>query len=152
MQTFLPYPDYEDSARTLDRQRLGKQRVEAVQILTALLAKYEHTRYGWQNHPATRMWEGHALSLTNYATFVCMVWKEHGYQDTCQDKICNLRLRLMKYESSFVPPSWVGRADFHESHQSNLLRKLPSHYGQFGWNVSPDLPYVWPSTKGVSVS
>ena len=33
MQTFMPYPDYSESARCLDRQRLGKQRVEAFQIL-----------------------------------------------------------------------------------------------------------------------
>ena len=29
MQTFLPYEDFRASARVLDRQRLGKQRVEA---------------------------------------------------------------------------------------------------------------------------
>lgn len=144
MQTFLPYPDYEESARTLDTKRLGKQRVEAVQILTALLARYEDTKYGWKYHPATRMWAGHALSLTNYATLMCMVWKEHGYKDTCQDKVRQLRFRLMRHESSFNPPSWMGDKYFHESHQSNLLRKLPTHYTQFGWKVPDNLPYVWP--------
>jgi len=29
MQTFLPYPDFARSAAVLDRQRLGKQRLEA---------------------------------------------------------------------------------------------------------------------------
>ena len=33
MQTFLPYPDFARSAAVLDRQRLGKQRVEVLQIL-----------------------------------------------------------------------------------------------------------------------
>ncbi len=33
MQTFLPYDSYADSAAVLDRARLGKQRVEAKQIL-----------------------------------------------------------------------------------------------------------------------
>ena len=36
MQTFLPYPDFTQSAKTLDYRRLGKQRVEAWQILNAL--------------------------------------------------------------------------------------------------------------------
>jgi hypothetical protein len=42
------------------------------------------------------------------------------------------------------PPKWLGNADFHASHRSNLLRKEPSHYSQFHWVESPDLPYVWP--------
>ena len=32
----------------------------------------------------------------------------------------------------------------HASHRSNLLRKEPAHYTQFGWTEPPDLPYVWP--------
>jgi hypothetical protein len=32
----------------------------------------------------------------------------------------------------------------HDSHRSNLLRKDPQWYGQFGWTVPDDLPYVWP--------
>ena len=32
----------------------------------------------------------------------------------------------------------------HASHRSNLLRKDPEHYMQFGWTEPPDLPYVWP--------
>jgi hypothetical protein len=31
VQTFLPYADFEESARTLDAKRLGKQRVETIQ-------------------------------------------------------------------------------------------------------------------------
>ena len=37
MQTFLPDPDFARSARCLDRLRLGKQRVEVLQLLRALL-------------------------------------------------------------------------------------------------------------------
>ena len=32
MQTFLPYADFKRSAESLDNKRLGKQRVEAMQI------------------------------------------------------------------------------------------------------------------------
>lgn len=39
MQTFLPYPDFEKSAYSLDRQRLGKQRVETLQIMQALFGQ-----------------------------------------------------------------------------------------------------------------
>lgn len=36
MQTFLPYEDYEESAKSLDYRRLGKQRVETYQLLKVL--------------------------------------------------------------------------------------------------------------------
>lgn len=36
MQTFLPYKSFVKSAACLDMRRLGKQRVEAKQILMAL--------------------------------------------------------------------------------------------------------------------
>lgn len=147
MQTFLPLPDYQASAEVLDNKRLGKQRVETMQILKALLSEYEGTKYGWKNHPATRMWKGHALSLSNYGILVCVEWKGRGFQDTCSQKISDLRLKLIKHESSFVPPDWFGDKAFHESHQSNLLRKLPSHYLKFGWQVDASLDYVWPQPR-----
>ena len=37
MQVFLPYPDFKKSLESLDNKRLGKQRVEAKQILNVLL-------------------------------------------------------------------------------------------------------------------
>jgi len=39
MQTFLPYPDFERSARVLDVKRLGEQRVECIQVLRGLVRK-----------------------------------------------------------------------------------------------------------------
>ena len=36
MQTFLPYRGFTESARVLDTRRLGKQRVETIQVLRAL--------------------------------------------------------------------------------------------------------------------
>ena len=57
MQTFLPYSDFQQSAAVLDRVRLGKQRVEALQTLRALVIP----EYGWQSHPAIR-------DLTEYQT------------------------------------------------------------------------------------
>ena len=45
VQTFLPYADFERSARALDRKRLGKQRVETIQVVRALT----RPGYGWAN-------------------------------------------------------------------------------------------------------
>lgn len=148
MQTFLPLPDYQASAEVLDNKRLGKQRVETLQILKALLAEHEGTKYGWQNHPATRMWRGHAVSLSNYGIIMCIEWMNRGFQDSCSKKISEIRLKIAKHEFKVPPPYWFGDEAFHDSHKSNLLRKLPSHYSKFGWEVSDALPYVWPKPRG----
>ncbi len=134
MQTFLPYPDFAESAKALDRLRLGKQRVEVLQLLKALT----HGG-GWKNHPAAKMWRGHERYLALYGMTVCDEWTSRGYKDTCKERI------KIYFDSHIgMPPPWLGREEFHASHRSNLLRKSPEHYGQFGWTESPDLPYVWP--------
>jgi len=43
-----------------------------------------------------------------------------------------------------VHPAWLGTDTFHASHRSNLLRKDPDYYGQWGWTEPSDLPYIWP--------
>ncbi|NIQ80600.1 MAG: hypothetical protein GTN93_21410 [Anaerolineae bacterium] len=136
MNTFLPYDSFEKSARALDRQRLGKQRVEVLQILRSL----EGESKGWRNHPAVRMWGAYRGSLVRYGCAVCLEWTGRGYKDTCYGKILEFG---EKYDYS-VTPHWLGEEAFHASHRSNLLRKDPAWYGQFGWAEPPDLEYVWP--------
>src|SRR5215213_84794 len=79
MQTFLPYPDFVASAEALDDRRLGKQRVEAMQVIRALTRPV----YGWQHHPAVRMWRGHEEALGAYALEICREWCRRSYADTC---------------------------------------------------------------------
>jgi len=146
MQTFLPYPDYIESAKVLDRQRLGKQRVEVLQILKCLIGEGG----AWEKHPAVLMWRGFEPALIRYGLQICIEWGERGYSDTCFDKIAEFAERFPWNGSSspleFPPdPSWFGDPDFHLSHQSNLVRKDPAHYGPLFPGVPDDLPYVWPS-------
>ena len=139
MQTFLPYPDFAQSAACLDNHRLGKQRVECLQILKALT----DPTYGWQNHPAVKMWRGFVPSLTCYGLFVCQEWKKRGFNDTCTDKISSFA-KIDKTGTVVLHPPWLGNESFHASHRSNLLRKDPVHYGQFVWIEPSTLPYIWP--------
>jgi hypothetical protein len=137
MQTFLPYPDFAKSASVLDRQRLGKQRVEVMQILRALLG---HT-HGWRNHPATRMWAGHETALADYGVTICVEWVNRGYRDKCAFKIAELASGLPDTGS----PAWLGDDRLHSSHRANLIRKNADWYGQFGWTDDPSAPYWWPT-------
>lgn len=145
MQTFLPYKDYKKIAVCLDSKRLGKQRVECFQIMLALTKE----RYGWQNHPIVKMWRGYETSLLRYSVAMCLEWKSRGFLDTCQDKISNLHLAFLqkqlrlKIDMELGDPIWLLDTKLHDSHRSNLLRKMPDWYIQFGWKVEPDLPYYW---------
>ena len=136
MQTFLPYPDFRATARALDMKRLGKQRVEAKQVYLALTTP----DYGWQNHPAVKMWKGHEAALCHYGAAICREWISRGYRDTL------LPFFSEKLENLQTLPRWLGDPAFHASHRSNLLRKAPEWYSQFGWDESPTLDYVWPTS------
>lgn len=138
MQTFLPFPSYAQSASALDRQRLGKQRVECLQILRALT----NPDYGWQTHTAVRMWRGYECALRRYAFAICDEWTARGYADTCREKIAAMDLPAAS--APFLFPHWLGNPALHASHKSNLIRKLPSHYAPLFPGVTPDLPYYWP--------
>ena len=135
MQTFLPYPGFAESARVLDDIRLGKQRVEAFQIVRTLAGVTK----GWRHHPAVKMWRGHEDALVDYGLAMCVEWTNRGRADTVHDKLLEHRS-----DRDAVLPPWFGDPDFHASHRSNLLRKDPQWYGQFGWAEPDDLPYVWP--------
>jgi len=147
MQTFLPYPDFEKSANVLDRQRLGKQRVEALQILQTL--KGISKGNGWKNHPAVIMWNGYEEALFLYEYAICNEWIGRGYRDTCLQKAANImKVQLPIISSVGVRyPYWFGSQDFHQSHKSNLLRKMPEHYRKIWPSLRDDLPYVWPGNR-----
>ena len=148
VQTFLPYADFERSARVLDPKRLGKQRVEVIQVVRALT----RPDYGWANHPAVLMWKGHEEALGRYGLVCCEVWTALGHGDTCAATIVgDLRdagVTRIRSEADLVAaramPPWLGDEDLHRSHRSSLVRKDPDHYRPHFPDVPDDLPYVWP--------
>lgn len=137
MQTFVPLgADFNGNARVLDRQRLGKQRVEGLQILNALLGESK----GWRSHPIVKMWAGHENALIDYVVAMCDEWVGRGYKDTCKDKVIAYRSLV---DSDQTVPEWLFDEEVAESHRANLVRKLPEHYLQFWPNVDPTLGYKW---------
>lgn len=133
MQTFLPFEDFAKSAKVLDNKRLGKQRVEAWQILNTLTGKSA----GWANHPATKMWQYKEWYLADYGVQICLEWVDRGFNDTLLERFISARHNL-KY--STATPWWLGFKPLHISHQSNLVRKDPEHYK---FKVKATLPYIW---------
>ena len=133
MQTFLPYPDFHSTALVLDWRRLGKQRVEAMQILNILTGKTG--KKGWINHPAVKMWRGYERALMSYANEIIREWIRRGYKNNMS--LYSVGKGRIKY------PPWLGNKDFHRSHRSNLLRKDFNWYHKF-FNEPDDLSYIWP--------
>jgi hypothetical protein len=95
MQTFLPYADFNESAKVLDRARLGKQRVEAIQILKTI-----SNGGGWAKHPAIRMWRNHEESLILYGLAICDEWISRGYKDGCKSQLLEQYGLLTKKEKN----------------------------------------------------
>lgn len=155
MQTFLPHADFARSARVLDDRRLGKQRVETIQVVRAVTVP----TYGWRHHPAALMWKGHEEALGRYGLAMCEAWVERGYADTCAATIradlaaagiTSIRSEDELREAGAMPP-WLGDEALHLSHRSNLVRKDAEHYGPRFPGVPDDLPYVWPVRSTAAV-
>ena len=133
MQTFLPYPDFRKSAKTLDSKRLGKQRVEAYQILRCLAQPNR-----WRNHPAVKMWAGYEDALKMYMNACIDEWINRGYR--------NVMDKMVHPQNPLMPP-WLGDCRLHTSHKSNLIRKDPEFYGSKFPGVPDNMPYYWPSRE-----
>jgi hypothetical protein len=143
MQTFLPFSDFSRTANVLDMRRLGKQRVETLQILQAL-----HNTTGknsWITHPATQMWKGFENCLVQYGLAICREWILRGYKDTCLEKISKFN------NGESIPPNWLGNEKFHSVHRGILLDKNYEWYKQFNWEdprlsrINNSYPYYWPT-------
>ena len=148
MQTFLPYADFARSAAVLDDRRLGKQRVEALQVVRALTRE----TYGWKHHPAVLMWDGYVEALGAYGLVMCAEWTSRGYGDTCAATIAAdlavagqppPREQGELAQAGMLPP-WLGDERVHRTHRCALVRKDPEFYRDVFPDADPDLEYFWP--------
>lgn len=168
MQVFLPYASFTHSVAVLDRARLGKQRVECGQLLSALRylktgekvpAEYDvnigprGSNPGWINHPATKMWRGFESALALYMTLCVAEWAARGYKnsivtpynlDTLEPDPLHTDFAAASPAPRVRMPPWLGDADFHASHRAALLAKDPDWYSRYNWLEQPGVNYVWP--------
>lgn len=141
MQTFMPYPDFRESVRCLDNKRLGKQRVEAFQILKVI--NRERTTGGFINHPIMKMWMGHTDALVLYMNMCIEEWIYRGFNNT---------MKILSVDSKIMLPKWIGDERVHSSHRANLLRKDYTFYSKYGWKENNidynSAPYFWSEECG----
>jgi len=135
VQTFLPYPNYIRCVQALDNKRLGKQRVEAMQLINILENKTEGK--GWRSHPALKMWIGYTNSLKYYCNCCIDEWIRRGFKNT-----------MVKYDVDHQneDPWFIGNVEFHRAMRARLIEKneefyLPKFPNDKGFN---DGKYFWP--------
>lgn len=123
------------TASCLDYKRLGKQRVEAFQILKSIQSIKNGSKYGWQNHPATKMWLKYPNALKEYYNTILQEWINRGYNNSMPFKRIHGKIKY---------PHWLGNRKFHSLHRANLLRKDYEYYSLFEWKEKPSNKYYWP--------
>ena len=134
MQTFLPYSNFMETAKCLDYKRLGKQRVEAMQIINIIECKSKSK--AWKNHPAVHLWENNIDALKLYCNTMIDEWIKRGYNNTMKKYYI-----FLDYGACY--PKWLGREDFHSRHRAALLFKNYEWYKQFNWKEEPKIDYLW---------
>jgi len=145
VQTFLPFEDFAESVASLDNPRLGKQRVETLQLLRASLMP----SYGWQNHPVSVMWRGYRAGLTAYGLASVREWLARGHADSTATLMAEFapdaaELSQDELAGRGLLPPWLGDENVHRSHRSNLIRKDAEYYTPKFPGTPGDLDYVWP--------
>lgn len=138
MQTFMTDALPPVIAAHLDMRRLNKQITEGIQIIGASLFGT-----GWSNHPAVKQWNGHERFLALYVDDMIAEWHVRGFTSHVgsSQKVFYILAQL----PDTGPPAWWGDPAIIRTHQSNLIRKDPHHYGPLFPGVPDDLEYIWPS-------
>jgi hypothetical protein len=138
----------------LDDKRLGKQRVEAFQIINILTGK----RQGWKNHPAVLMWTGCVTALQLYCNAMIREWIARGKNNNMVLYDVAVPTAISSGQEDPAPdnanianipmPWWMGWQPFHDSHRASLLRKDPAFYGPkltLANSLHANYGYIWPS-------
>jgi hypothetical protein len=129
-------------ARNLDYRRLGKQRVEAYQIINIISGNTGGKTQKFGNHPAVMMWTDYVEALKLYCNCMIIEWIHRGYQNN---------MILYDVDPQKVEIPWfVNYQPFILSHIASLLRKDETFYSRVfvlrdDEKIFLDHGYIWPS-------
>jgi hypothetical protein len=134
MQTFLPYKDFDQCAKTLDNKRLNKQILETYQILKVLSG--QSPSGAWRNHPAVLMWKNAETSLRTYAKAMIKEATGRGIKTDKNEANIDSLETLCGDIWGTEKPFWADASGPHlkrinMTHRANLYRKDPIYYAEF---------------------
>lgn len=133
MMTFIVFGDFVINATFLDNKRLGKQRVEAMQLIDAI-----EKGTAWKKHPAAVSWKNHVDGLKYYANCIINEWIKRGFNNT---------MEFYVLPETVILPWWTQWSPLHHSHRAMLIRKDPFFYKD-KFDVDPlfwNFGYIWPN-------
>lgn len=135
MMTFIVHGNFVINAKLLDYRRLGKQRIEAKQIINIIC---DSNKRAWGNHPIVLAWTDYVPALKYYANCVILEWIARGNRNTIE------LYDLSGYETIYIP--WWSQWDrLHQSHKAMLLRKDPFYYKFVVDEEYKEYGYIWPN-------
>ena len=163
VNTFIIYSDIYQTMKALDYRRLGKQRVEAKQIIDLLEYYDENDEFpekGWKNHPAVLSWIGYTNALKAYFNICLLEWVNRGYNNTMESydvkeskyiaRECEFdgKTCIFEKKTKYSYPKFVSFPPYLFSHQAALYRKDPKFYDFFDMDELEEyinIGYLWPN-------
>lgn len=148
VNTFCLDNDPKVCAKLLDYRRLGKQRVEAMQIIDAINSlESNDEKVAWKNHPAVKMWmhsdtkiqKQYLNALKYYLNCMIDEWVNRGYKNEMKHK---------KVIEPVIMPWWFTNKYIQLTHKCSLMRKDEKYYSFLETDETKEnikYGYIWPS-------
>ena len=141
VNTFITSNNFKKCAKNLDNKRLGKQRVEAKQIIEILEHFDENGEFpkkGFSNHPILKMWKNYTNFLKYYCNCMIEEWIFRGYKNT---------MKIYEIPNEMKKPWWYSFKPLQYSHKASLIRKDEDYYDFFKNSFDHELylkhGYLW---------
>ena len=136
VNTFILTNSPVECMKLLDYRRLGKQRVEAKQIVDTI----EKNTNGWKNHPVSKMWKNNIVGLKYYINCCIDEWVKRGYKNTMKKyDLSEYLLPDGTYDELKILPWFYFNKQIQESFKASLLRKNNEYYKDV---ISCDTKYM----------
>ena len=156
VNVFITSTNLEECARNLDYRRLGKQRLECIEIIEG---------DSWKNHPCYLMWKNNKEALKIYFNHILREWISRGFQnslafysiDESKAQFYDITYDENTYlttisnpkinENSILFPKWFCWKPLILSQRASLLRKDEVYYSsKFEKTIFFQTGYLWMNT------
>lgn len=155
MYTFLPYADFDETARTLLERDLEQQIMHTVIALDCLHEKDAETVAAWSKHPLMNMWRGYEVQLALYGQAMVTQAQIRGMDVDNYSKRLDWHYDTATFPDDFKmeKPPWFDDPDkmrWVERSSRSLLVRRDSRYLTYWPGTSTNLTPYYPSVSSVT--
>lgn len=144
MFTYLPYTDFERSARCLTDPILKQQQIDCLDVIEYVFIPVEYKDVGsplercrikvegrWKNHPVSKMWAHYRWALLCYSFAINRECILRGF-DNIESKLKmygnQVHQKTMTRKFPNQVPKFIYDMKLKLSHRAALIREDPEHY------------------------